>query len=202
MKRVNLNSIEFDGEIVALNTYGDGNCYFHSILGAFCKKYIISNSYEQKLTYVSKLRYVLSNQLNSPYPGTSLKYYDVISNGSLRENSEFITECSLEYMMRELNSNNPVGNIYQELISDCLNIDIYLIDITKGDIYFTACDYNNLYKNRNSIVIGYNDYCNDKIINHYETIAVISDLGIPQTFFTFDHPFIQKLKDRIRNRVL
>ena len=71
--------------------------------------------------------------------------------------------------MKELDSDRPVDNAYNEFISDQLNKDIYILDAVTQDVYMTGSDDNVLYKDRPSIVLMY-------LPGHYELVGLYSVL--------------------------
>ena len=142
---------------------------------------------------IQNLRKDLSIKLGSkidPTDPDSPTYYDTLSRGELPNISKEIPRYSLANMQKELASNRPVDNVYNEFISNCLNKDIYILDGVKRDVYITGNDDEILYKNRESIVILY-------LPGHYELIGIIDDNNI-HTLFDPEDDFIQRIKTRMQ----
>ena len=175
--------------LVKIPCPGDGSCYFHSILRGFCKGYIDGNE-DVRINYVKHLRKKLATILQNG------DEYKKLYGGTLEEFGKTINEFSLNNIIKELLSDDYVNNeVYQELISNLFNIDIYIIDLIKKDIYMLACNDKYLYKNRNSIILGYSYSIDNELLNHYDIIGVKNENGIINTFFTPDHNLIIKLNE-------
>lgn len=181
--------------MVRIRTDPDGSCFFHAIAKAYFEPYIIGKLNDKPLNrkeFVKKLRKDLSVKLKSkvdPTDPESPIYYDILSRGELREFSKSVPAYTLENMVKELNSNRPVDNVYNEFISDQLDKDIYILDMLKRDVYITGYDDEILYKNRPSIVLLY-------LPGHYELVG-LDDHGIIKTLFDPNHPFIETIRRRI-----
>lgn len=189
--------------MVRLRTIADGSCFFHAIALAYFKPYILqkypNGSYFDRKEFIMKLRHDLAKTLSSrvnPSDPSSPIYYDVISRGKLRNFSKAVTRYSLENMTKELNSNRPVDNAYQELVSDLLNKDIYILDMIKQDVYVTGSDDDILIKGRNSIVLLYIDDKSET--GHFELVGLNED-GILKTVFSPNHRFIRAIQNRLEN---
>lgn len=160
-------------------TIGDGSCFFHAIALAYCKIYREGDN-NYKVNFIRQLRYQLALALSEKY--------NTLSRGQLPSMSKDMPQYTLDAMQKELNSNHPVDNLYLELCSEVLGIDIYIIDILKRDIYVIG-DKELLSKNRNSIVLGY-------IPGHYELVGVLERETFIRTLFPPDHSFITTIKSR------
>lgn len=193
---ISIKDIPF--RLVKISTIEDGNCFFHSVLRSFYVKYINTKNILERVKYATTVRRCLAECLDEKDENGVMEY-DKLSNGYLRQFSEECPEASLENMKRELCSSDSVGNIYHELISNKLNIDIYLIDIKKKSVYFTGSDLSLLYKNRNSVFIGYIESSNPKTTGHYEVIGLIENNRIV-TLFTYDHPLTLCVRKILSNR--
>ena len=119
-------------------------------------------------------------------------YYSILSNRSLQQlykqtgNSKYM----LSTMQFNLESYRPVEfNLFQEFISLILDKDIYVLDKVDGSVYSKYLE--NLYKNRNSIVLLY-----DKINNTYDLVGLRED-NVLYTFFKYDDLFIQKIRSKM-----
>jgi len=189
VRQVNLSFINFNN-VVVLPTIGDGNCFFHSILRAFNTDYIKAKSISDRVNMARTFRNALADLLENIDPLTGKTYYSGLNNGELEKIAGGVKEYSLSALQRELRSSAPVDNIYQELISNCLNKDIYIIDGTKKDIYQVGSAFPLYYKGRNSVIIFY-------IPGHFEVVGVKHKDGTIDTLFTPEHPLIEACKERL-----
>lgn len=192
IRRITLKNIPYK-ELVLIPSYSDGSCYFHSILQAFSTDYLNLKNYDEKNIFIKNVRSKLSEHL-FVIDSNGKTIYENLSNGLLKELSSENKTVSLEYMEKELKSNNPVNEIYQELISNVFDIDIYIIDTHTEDVYMLGAPYENLYKNRNSIFISYQRPFLGEI-GHYETLGIIRN-GKVDTFFETNDEFTLLVKKR------
>ena len=132
----------FDGfDLVRIRVPTDGNCFFHSILKAYFKPYIvgkIDGEVFDRKEFIKNLRKDLAKKLAirvDPRDKKSKTYYETLSNGELENISKDMPQYSLKNMQKELNSTSPVSNIYNEFISNELDIDLYILDADKKDVY-------------------------------------------------------------------
>jgi hypothetical protein len=167
--------------IVIIQSIGNGDCFFHSILYSVNKDYAKSND---KVQMAQKFRTELSEYLPS--------VYDKLSRGQLKDLSKDVPEYSLENMKKKLKSQQYVGHEFNELVGLFANIDIYIIDASKEDVYITG-DEDYLIKDRDSIVLYYKN-------NHYNLLGIREDNGEISDFFCHDDMFIQLIKERIKNK--
>jgi len=180
--------------LVRIRTPTDGSCFFHTIAKSYFKPYITGKlngeSFNRK-EFIRKLRKDLSIKLGTrinPSSPDSPIYYEVLSRGKLPEFSKSVPVYSLANMQKELDSDNPVDNVYNEFISDQLNKDIYILDMIKRDVYITGYDDEILYKQRPSIVILY-------LPGHYELVGLDED-GVIKTLFDTNHDLIRFIRAR------
>ena len=183
-------------DLVRIRVSPDGSCFFHAVAKSYFEPYILGRWSNGKpvnrRTFVAKLREDLSVKLGSKIePGNlqSPTYYDTLSRGRLADFSTSVPQYSLQNMVKELNSNRPVDNVYNEFISDQLNKDIYILDAIKQDVYMTGHDDDILYKNRKSIVILY-------LPGHYELVGVHEN-GTTKTIFDPSHDLIRAIRQRM-----
>ena len=180
---------KFPFELVRLSTDVDGSCYFHAICKAYFKPYITGKVSDKNLNrrdFVKSLRKDLSKMLP--------KSYQKLANGELLEISKSMDEYTLENMQKNLDSNEPVSNVYNEFISDQLNIDLYILDSVKRDVYMTGTDDKLLYKDRPSVVLLY-------LPGHYELVGLMHSNNRVETYFEPDSPFILRIKERMNELV-
>ena len=168
-----------------IETIGDGNCFFHSILKAVNINYFKS---DDRKKFASEFRKSLSEYLVN-LDSNGIFNYDKLSRGKLNEISETLPEFSLDSLVSELNSNNPVDNRFNELICNYLNIDLYILDSESEDLYITGDDSDILYFDRPSVVILYTP-------GHYRLVGVRENNDITD-FFDNSHSFILYLKNRM-----
>jgi len=176
--------------LVVLPTLGDGNCFFHSVLRAFNTNYITAESITDRVNMARTFRNALADLLEETDPLTGKNYYSGLNNGELEKISGGVKEYSLVGLQKELRSSSSVDNIYQELISNSLNKDIYIIDGSKKDMYHVGSAFPLYYKGRNSILIYYTP-------GHFEVVGLKHSNGTVDTLFTPEHPLIQACRERL-----
>lgn len=170
--------------MVGIRTEGDGSCFFHAISKAISNEYkegVFDKYIFNRKKFIKDFRQHLALQLPN--------YYEKLSRGKLAELSKELPELTLENMQKELNSNLPVDNRFNEYISEILSIDLYILDGENKRLYNTGKDADILYKNRSSIVILYH-------FHHYELVGVLENEAVT-TIFEPDHPFILLLKNYV-----
>lgn len=171
----------------------DGSCFFHAIAKAYFKPYILGKLNGRpfnKTLFIQTLRRNLAKLLGSKIPNSNKTYWETLSRGEFVRISKHSPEFSLTNMANELASpNTPISDIYNEFISDQLNIDIYILDAERKDVYMNGADMTLLYKNRPSIVLLY-------LPGHYELIG-IADGNYITTYFSPDDPFIKYIRARM-----
>lgn len=176
----------------------DGSCYIHSIICAFFYPYITS---DDPKSIVDEFRRSLSIEISREIsPG--IRRYDQLNRGELSklgqdqemiiphvrpETFEDLPEFTLDFIVKELASNSFLSHDkYQELISDLIDKDIYLID-PKGNPVKMAVDRDLVFKNRSSIVLCYGN-------RHYDLVGIQVEHQLVKTLFEPTHPLILKLK--------
>lgn len=176
--------------LAVISTIGDGSCFFHSVLRAFNTDYIKAKSISDRVNMARTFRNALADLLEEVDPLTGKNYYAGLNNGELEKISGGVKEYSLAGLQKELRSSASVDNIYQELISNCLNKDIYIIDGLKKDMYHVGSAFPLYYKGRNSILIYYTP-------GHFEVVGLKHSNGTVDTLFTPEHPLIQACRERL-----
>lgn len=172
--------------MVRIRTIADGSCYFHAIIKAIFKPYVVGYLDGQPLNryeFIKELRKDLADHLDY--------HYDNLARGSFKKDSEHMKELSLESMKNILKSNTePVNELFDEYISNILDKDIYVLDAKTQDVYMHP-DRNSglLYKNRKSVVIL-------DLHGHYELVG-LSNSGVIRTHFMPNDPFILYIKRRL-----
>lgn len=176
-------------DLVRISIPGDGSCFFHAILRSFNRRYIEAETKEERKKYSRLFRDVLANLLEKKDKSGKM-LYDTVLGGNLREFSKAVPSYSLKEMQKELRGNGAVGDMYQALISEQFNKDIYIIDLKREDVYTTGSDLATLYKKRDSIIIGYRP-------GHFEVIGVRKTNGVISTFFKPNHRLVVKIYSRL-----
>eukprot|EP00919_Chromeraceae_sp_WS-2016_P048810 GHVR01115476.1.p3 GENE.GHVR01115476.1~~GHVR01115476.1.p3 ORF type:complete len:201 (+),score=14.34 GHVR01115476.1:2208-2810(+) len=179
--------------LVKIRTIGDGSCLFHSILAGTNTLYNNSSlSGKQKIAV--QLRSHLARKLDMNY--------DKLSRGELKSISEALegiggigNSVSLPLMKTQLDSHAFAGQEYLELVSNELNIDVYILDINRQDVYMLG-DTELLIRNRPSILIGY-----DERMSHYDLIGQeLQDRIV--SLFSSEHETVIKIRERIAKKKL
>lgn len=178
----------FNENFVRIGAIGDGSCMFHSILQAFNKTYINSNNTE-KIKITRQLRNDLSDILDKEINGEVC--YKQLSRGELEEFSKSVPETSLKNMKKALKSNDWGDMRFLELISNILELDIYIIFYSKNNFsVYNLGDKQLYYKGRDSIII-----LNSNNV-HFDTVGVKSGNGV-RTLFDKNEPVIRQLLSKI-----
>ena len=178
----------------------DGSCFFHSILRSFHREYIQSKTSEHRKLLCRRLRDTVAETLEEKNSVTGKTEYETLGGGYYGEFNEAVKDeigdkYSLAALQQELFSDNAVDHAYIEILSNYLNLDIYLISSKTGDVYLTGSHTSLLYKGRRSIVILYHP-------GHYDIIGIRrSDIGDGQVIFDClfpsDHRLIRAINGRI-----
>lgn len=179
-------NFKYDG-LVRLYTIGDGSCFFHAVIKAYFIPYKVGYYNEQPLDrgqFIRNFRRDLAKTLRE-----DPEIYKSLSRGQLENMSKTLEQCHLEEMIKVLDSDLPVDNLFNEYVSNVINKDIYLLDMEKEDVYMTGNDIDILYKNRDSIVIL-------TMPGHYELVGVERN-GLIQTLFRPNDDFILYIKERL-----
>lgn len=177
---------DLDYDFVRIGAIGDGSCMFHSILQAFNKTYINSST-QDKIKITRQFRNDLSDILDKEIDGKVC--YKQLSRGSLEEFSKVVPETSLKNMKRSLGSNEWGDIRFLELISNILELDIYVVWNQDKKIYVLG-DNELYYKNRDSIII-----LNSSNI-HFDTIGLKTENG-NRTLFDKNEPVIKQLRTKL-----
>jgi hypothetical protein len=172
--------------LVKIHTIGDGSCFFHALLNSFFKPYITCFDGRvpvKRKELVSNFRTDLSKNLKF--------HYDQLSRGKLKELSRDNKELTLENLEKTLASSQPIDNRFNEYISNMIDKDIYILDFKKQDIYITGDDDEILLKNRDSVVLIYNEET-----FHYELVGLLQN-NFLITLFHSDDPLIYAIRKRM-----
>lgn len=185
--------------LVRIQALGDGSCFIHSVLKAFYPKYQNDANSSHRASYAAYFRRDLALMLtteNPKYPGYN--YWQTIGKGALpnilmqeiKDPSLIEIYDNVEYtitgLQRLLNSNKFLGNEIYSLVSEVLDLDIYILQAKTDDLYYNS-DTTNLV-DRNAVVISGNGY-------HFEVVAVDNGKYF-QTIFGPDDPFISTIKQK------
>jgi hypothetical protein len=169
---------KFPYHLYSIPTLEDGSCFLHAILYAI-SPYYRKLEKRKKISFARKLRDDLADVLP--------EYYPDLSRGELKNLSKEIKETKLAKMQDFLRSSQWFNQLYLEFISNIFEIDIYIIDYKRNNLYNTG-DRELLYKDRPSVIIGYQDE------NHFETLAAKDLEGEKRTYFSPKSDIILKMK--------
>lgn len=176
--------------MIKLEVPADGSCFFHSIAMSVLPSYQLGSVNNFNVfDFINNFRKELGHRLKHNY--------DKLSRGSLKEMSQNDDSLSLSNMVSDLANGGAVDHRYNELISDTLNIDIYILDDNTQDVIYLL-DPQVLHKKRTSIVLLYSSWGGN--IGHYELIG-IRNVDIIRTNFRWDDPFILKIRKRIESKM-
>ena len=194
--------------LIAIDTIGDGSCFFHALLNGFYLPYRLQSLdgvYVNRQDLVRNLRNQLANRLGEPidplYP-TGPTFYEKLSRGHLYELSQSWDQYSLTNMQNLLRSHESVGNQYNEFVSDQLDKDIYILNAHSQDVQLLEDDPDLFYKHRESLILLYHPSPSvegvDMGVGHYELVGLQDGAGRVHTLFDPDHPLIVFLQQRMR----
>lgn len=187
MEKFNIKDIK--DNFVSFKTLGDGSCLLHSLLFCFNKTYRKSNVSE-RLKISRDLRNNLSKVLKEENKITKKTYYEELSRGDIGNISKEIPQMRLKYMEKFLLSNNWLDIFYLELISNQLDLDIYIIN-SDGSFYQLG-DKEIFYKNRRSVIVKYIDQA------HFEAVGLVINNKKVETLFNPEFSLIKKLKEKLK----
>lgn len=180
-KNIHSNSLNNIQGLVSIWTIGDGSCFFHAALMGISTNYR-NEGYFGRIKLARKLRNALAEILDEEY--------DNLSNGKLGDFAKNYDNASLESMKKELRSSIPVDYKYHELVSNELNIDIYILE-KKHDRVYKFGRTTLYYKGRDSIILYYDeDGC------HFELLGIKNGDEIKTMFKTKDS-IIELIKTHI-----
>lgn len=174
-------------QMVRLYTIGDGSCFFHAVVKAYFIPYKLGYLNEQPLdrgVFIRNLRRDLARTLRE-----DPEVYKNLSRGQLENMSKTLDQFKLDEMIKVLDSDMPVDNLFNEFVSNVIDKDIYLLDLEKEDVYITGDDTDILHKGRDSIVIL-------TMPGHYELVGVERN-GVIQTLFSHKDDFIVYIRERL-----
>ena len=193
--------------LIRINSLSNGDCYFHSILMSFNPEYKKATCIKERIHMAKKLRHDLANRLEEVDPETGLIVYDTLSRGKLKEFGEFVPCYSLTNLKALLRSNNSVDYVFNELVSNEFDIDIYIINYAKKEVNLVDHEADILYKNRDSVVLLFLPGS-----EHYELVGLSLDTeediekrdhekvsSQAKTLFDHDHDFIKVIRNRMKN---
>jgi hypothetical protein len=191
---LNWRGSEFEYEnLLYLDTIGNGDCLFHAIVQGFYTPYIEGYSSERehpidRVKLIDELKRNFSTHLADKRPDGKT-WYEYLSRGQLPELSKEFPMLKLENLQKLLLTRFPLDNIFNEYISDVLDIDIYILDGDNRRVYVTGEE--DLYlKGRKSVVILYQR-------GHYSTVGIYRNDRI-QTFFDKNDEFILTIREKLK----
>lgn len=190
--------------LVRIRSEGDGHCMLYSIVNAYHIAFFHGRDGDKEISRPKMLRSLRNNLAdrlaepadieNDPEGPT---HYQILSRGQLSSISKEMPRYQLNKMQEELRSNCYLDNLYLEYISNILDKDIYILNGTTADVQMLGDNNHNgiYYKGRNSVVLLYLSNA-----QHYETIGIQKGQGKDLKIYTYfrpDHPFIEKLRNRM-----
>jgi len=182
--------------LVRIATIGDGSCFIHAVLKAFYPPYQDNNSANFRINMTAEVRRDLAEFLtleDANHPG--FIYWQTTARGAFPDHLMLQTnepnaiyndriDFSLKGIQWLLNSFNQLGDEVYKLVSDALNIDIYILRVTLDDLYPHLHTHRPDIVRDAVVIIGNN--------SHYEVLAVDTEAGF-QTIFPPDDPFLNAL---------
>jgi hypothetical protein len=182
--------------LVRFGTPRDQSCLFHAIANGYFAPYhneIFNNEYKSRNEIVTMMRNELALKLSEPINETQ-NVYDILNNGNTALFSKAVPEFRMLYMQEQLNSQVPIGYGYMDLIGNCLNKDIYILEALRNDIYVTDELPYTIKGTRPSIILYY-------VNGHYELVGVQNADGTFTTHFDPEHSLIRFLYLRVQEYV-
>ena len=168
-----------------IKAIGDGSCMFHAILQAFNKTYN-SLDYNGKIHMVKEFRKDLSDVLTENINGKTI--YDNLSRGQLKEISKSYSPVSLKNMKKDLKGNTWGDYRFLELLSEILELNIFIVDHNTKKLYETG-DSELLYKKNRDYIILLNTnnihfllLTSTNLIYHYHNYILNNHIS---TLFTY-----------------
>lgn len=169
----------------------DSNSLLYCLATVFDEHFLFGNNDESgldKKEAIRKFRFYLAQYLQSDTNGVI--NYQTLSGGKLIDFSKQNPALSLSNMVGLLNSDDPIGRDYLELISNIINCDIYVLNFSTKNIDLSKTEEPFLIKNRRSVILLYIDYC-------YQLVYVVRE-SCGQFLFSHDDPLILELKNLIK----
>lgn len=174
----------------------DGSCFFHAIFLGYYRPYQIG--YEggrllDRKKFVRNFRDELAKKLEepvNPQDNNSKILYQTLSNGELESIGKEVPEYSLENLQETLRTGVAVDNAFMEIVSDVLDLDIYILDAKTKDVYPIGTSGELYHKGRRTVVLLY-------LPGHYELVGIKLNNSI-QTLFSPNHDFIESIRERLR----
>lgn len=174
--------------LVRVYAIGDGSCFFHAILLGVSEEYL-NLSRRGKIQMAKKLRKRLSQELDEDK-------YSKLSGGNLESIANGVSGCmdlTLNGLKNTLDSRNFVGQELIELVSNELDIDIYIIDLDKETVYHLG-NTEIYHKDRSSIILGYTESG-----SHYDLIGLYKHKQDEiMTLFSPKHEIIETLRKYLK----
>ena len=190
--KINLSFLSSFENIYRITTLGSGNCYFHSVMRGHSTDYQNSDD-ETRVKKCIEFRDILADMLEEK-DETGLTRYDKLNNGIIKDFSKGHEPYTLINLQKNLRSREYIiDGVFQEIISDELDIDIYVSDYKNNDIFMVGSELESLYKGRKSIVL----LCH-KNLEHYEILGIKSpEDNHMYTMFAPNHDLIVFLYERL-----
>ncbi len=187
-------------EMVKIPTIGDGSSLLHAIAASYFKLYRQRRNPDgepfDRTQFIRKLRRDMADKLaETVNHENTMTYYETLGNGAIRDLGERHPRFSLESLQKILRSNQPIGATFFEYVSNTFNKDLYFLSRGSKDVYMIEnLDEYLLYKGRDSIVLLHQG-------NHIDLIGLNHPQSGIKTLFSSDHPFIQAIQRRLREKI-
>ena len=182
---------EFGNDLFLISVPGDGSCFFHAVLNAFFIPYRQASEYQQRSKLARQFRKELADYLKSIIePIEKKRVYDFLCKGSLEAFSKNVPEMSIDNLSRELESGDSTNYVHQEIVSDVVRKDIYVLKAptSNGKVSPYIFDMmDTLYKNRSSIIIYHES-------DHYSLVVRRRSEFDLQSSFSPTDPVIMNIK--------
>ena len=183
--------------LVRFNTPADGNCLFHAIANSSFTNYWeekAKDKFMSRKDIVVNLRKELAHKLAEPLNNDleAPTHYQILNGGNMTEFAKAVEEYKLSEMQAQLNSNNSIGYGYLEFLGNAFNLDIYILEGARRDIYMNNESQYSIKGDRDSIVLYY-------ISEHYELVGIQTAKNKFDTCFAPNHSLIEFLFDKVQN---
>lgn len=193
--KLNWNSFKHY-DLVKFFTLGGGNCLLHSILNSCFLPYrtgILDGKNTDRTIIVKNLRREIGESLTKKDNNDKI-LWEKLYDGHMKEFSEEgVEEYSLNSMKSMFDSNQPLGDGALHLISELLNINIFIMDGVKKDLYVTnEYKYSIVNSRLKNIMIYYHN-------GHYELIGIERSKNEFITLFNNNCDIIQILLNKVND---
>jgi hypothetical protein len=174
--------------LVAIKIRGEEPCFLDCLSMAKHTSYRTETEdgkpYDRRHHVVS-LRKEIASSLTDKDPLTKATIYNTLAGGRLASYAQRDSNYTLENMKYCIENHETIDNIYLELYSNLLKVDVFILDDEKADI-FRPDNPKLLYKSRESIVLIYRR-------GHYDLVGIDRGDHVV-SFFRPDNLLIRTLR--------